>query len=289
MGDGVAVLVPVRREGAGILDSLPAAWRAACTASATLNLLVAVDAPGALAAARSFAGRHEAVRVHALATAGKWPALRHGAGVTDEPVLVLMDAGVRPDPDAIALVAGPVLGGRAEACGCRIDCPPSLAGATPEAALINHWEQRNCDAWHRVRSTGPQASWCVAGGLYALRRELFPAEVLVPGLDDASVGAHLLESGARVAYEPASRIGLASSPDYRQWFRRKLRHRRAWLALGTHRPALVASMRSMLLGALDQVCDPWDWRDQLLRAHHRSFWRLAAVAEAVRPTTADSW
>lgn len=290
MSPDVCVLTPIRGEGGRVLETLPILWRAAQSADATLHLLVAVDAPEALLAARSFAVAHDAVSVHALQTTGKWPALRFGAAASDAAVMVLIDADVRPWPDAILRVAAPVLDGRADACGARIDAPASLADTTPIARLINRWEQYNCAAWHRLRSSCPDARWCVPGGLYAVRRDLFPtAQILVPLLDDASVGVHLLERGARFAYEPLSRLEHASSPGYGPWIARKIRHRRGWVALGTHRPGLVAEMRARLLGALDDVIDRRDVSGQLLRVHHHAFWRAAALAERARPSTTDSW
>lgn len=289
MSARVCVLTPIRGEGHRVAETLPGLWRAARAAGAELHLLVAVDAPAALRAGRDFSRLHTGVIPHALDTTGKWPALRFGAAATQGSVLVLIDADVVPQEDAIARLVAPILAGAADACGAQIDTPSSLAENTPIAALINRWEQRNCAAWHRLRSGCPDARWCVPGGLYAVRRDLFPDEILVPMLDDASVGVHLLECGARFAYEPASRVSHSSSSGYRHWLLRKVRHRRGWVALGTHRPDLVREMRVRLLDALDDVSDPRDWSDRLLRAHHHGFWRLAWAIERMRPSTTDSW
>jgi Glycosyl transferase family 2 len=286
---GISVLTPVRREGHSILRTLPGLWTAARNAGADIHLLVAKDAPAALRATRAFSRDHPYCHVHSLATVGKFPALQFGADVSEGTILVPLDADVHPAPDAIARVVEPIVGGKADASGARISTPARLSGQGALAPMINHWEQRNCAAWHLLRSEYPGSRWCMPGGLYAVRREVFPSQILVPLLDDASVGIHLLESGARCAYVPGSRLDHASPASYESWLRRKIRHRRGWMALSVRRPRLVAEMRSRMLFALDAVLDPADGRDQLLRLHMRAIWTTAGVAEHVFPSAGDSW
>ena len=286
---GISVLTPVRKEGAGILDTLPDLWTAARNAGADIHLLVAADAPAALAATRSFSRDHPNCFVHPLTTTGKFPALRFGAEVSEATILVPLDAGVRPASDAIARVVEPVLRGDAEASGARICTRQGVGCHGAMASLLNRWEQRNCAAWHLLRSEYPGSRWCMPGGLYAVSRDIFPSRILVPLLDDASIGVHLLEAGARCAYVPTSRLDHASPSSYAVWLRRKLRHRRGWMALSTNRPRLVAEMRARMLFALDAVLDPTDARDHLLRLHMRAIWATAGVAERMSPSSGDSW
>lgn len=289
MENSLSVLVPIRHEGAGILRTLPGLWRCARHADADLHLLVARDAPAALRAASHFAAGNCRTHVHGLETTGKFPALRFGATVARGGILVVLDADVHPRLDAVSRLVEPLLRGTADASGARIETAPQLAHAAPAAALLNHWDQVNCAAWHWLRDNRPDARWCLPGALYAVRRNMFPHDILVPFLDDASVGVHLLEAGAEFAYEPGSRLCHSSSPRYADWVRRKFRHRRGWMALSVHRPHLVGAMRNNLFEALDAVLDRRDPRDLLLRKHMRAIWSCAWLVESVRPSTSDSW
>lgn len=285
----ISVLTPIRHEGAGVGRALPALWKCAQHADADLHLLVARDGAAALRAARAFSTNNTRTYVHMLSTTGKFPALRYGATVAQGDILVVLDADVHPETDAISRLVTPLLRNTADACGARIETSPEVTHGTSTAALLNHWDRLNCTAWHWLREGAEEARWCLPGALYAVRHDLFPDNILVPFLDDASVGVHLLDTGARFAYEPRSRLSHSSSSRYTDWVRRKLRHRRGWMALAVHRPDLVSYMRTSLLEALDNVMDRRDRRDRMLRAHMRAIWSCAGLAEALRPSTSDSW
>jgi hypothetical protein len=62
-----------------------------------------------------------------------------------------------------------------------------------------------------------------AGGLYAIRRELFRPPTLLAAADDFVISSEVVKQGARLAFDERSRVRIASPSDDGPAFRRKVR------------------------------------------------------------------
>jgi hypothetical protein len=166
---------------------------------------------------------------------GKFAALVAGAAVATSDHLVLIDADVVPAADAFRHLLQPLLAGEADVCAgqLRVARRPD---AGPTARLLERWSAVSWETWHRLRTAGPASCWAPPGGLYAVRRDLFPATVVCPTVDDACIGLHVKDQGGRFAYAPEARAWVLAPATYRDWLRQKLRSRLGWAALARYRP-----------------------------------------------------
>jgi hypothetical protein len=222
------VLVPAHAGEVALPAVLPCIVRAAAAVGLPVEVLVVTpeDFPGSTLPA--------SVRWVTTERPGKFAALVAGAAVATGDILVLVDADVVPATDAIRHLLRPLLAGEADVCAghLRVARRPD-AGRT--ARMLEGWSAVSWETWHRLRSAGPGMCWAPPGGLYAMRRALFPATVTCPTVDDACIGLHVRDQGGRFAYAPEARAWVLAPTTYRDWLRQKLRSRLGWATLARHR------------------------------------------------------
>lgn len=163
---------------------------------------------------------------------GKFAGLRAAAGEARGDVLVLLDADARPRPDALALIACPVMEGAADVV------VPRRVFVSRRAGITSRWAQLWHPAVHRLRETDKGFLYRLSGELFAMRRDLFPPEVGAPVIDDAAIGSLLQQRGARFQYEPNAWTEVMAPPSLRDWFRQKLRTRRGMVQLRRSDPTV---------------------------------------------------
>jgi cellulose synthase/poly-beta-1,6-N-acetylglucosamine synthase-like glycosyltransferase len=174
--------------------------------------------------------------------AGKFNALRVGVDAACGELLLLLDADVLMEPEVLRILAEPMLTDAADVVAGRIDLLP-FATRGPEM-LFERWALLSFRTWHEVRSNHPDLLWALPGAIYGIKRTLFPAQPLVPIVDDASLGLHAKDSGANFAYAPGAVVHTAAPATWQHWVRQKLRSRRGWAALARLRPAEVADFEA---------------------------------------------
>lgn len=200
---------------------------------------------------------------------GKFNALHAGAAAARGTILLLLDADVLIQPDALHALAEPMLAGKADVVAGRIELLPFATGRV--GRLFERWAVLSFRAWHELRSHHPELLWALPGAIYGVRRGLFPVEPLVAIVDDVSLGLHAKDAGAAFAYAPEAVALTAAPPSWRGWVRQKLRSRRGWAALARLRPAEVAQLevairRYLESAARDEATAPLMFaQDGLLR------------------------
>lgn len=172
---------------------------------------------------------------------GKFGALRTAAAEARGEVLVLLDADARPSPDAVALVARPVLAGTSDVV------VPRRTFATASRGLPARWSHLWHLAVHRLRQSDTGFLYRLSGELFAMPRALFPASVGAPVVDDAAIGSLLQQNGARFCYQPAAQTEVVPPDSLRDWFRQKLRTRRGMVQLRRSDPTVWRFQRKLVL------------------------------------------
>jgi hypothetical protein len=226
---------------------------------------------------------------------GKFAALSAGAEVAAGDILVLIDADVVPAVDAFRHLLQPLLAGDVDICAGHLQAT-HRPGAGATARLLERWSAISWETWHRLRTADPAACWAVSGGLYALRRDLFPRAVLCPAVDDASIGLHVKDRGGRFGYAPEARAGVLAPSLYADWVRQKLRSRVGWAVLARHRADEVRSLQAAFRRHLAQVSaeTPPTWRraveDRVVLSLQDHVLRAAArVAVELRWEPGPAW
>jgi hypothetical protein len=236
----VSVLVPARNEERTLPTTLPAILKAARELPHPAEVLVITPPDSPAYAAPPLCD--PILTWLPTPRSGKFNALRIGADAAQGEFLLLVDADVVMNPDTFRILAEPMLGGSADVVAGRIDLLP-FATRGPEQ-LFERWALLSFRAWHELRSHHPDLLWALPGAIYGIRRALFPAEPLVPIVDDASLGLHAKDSGSVFAYTPGAVVHTAAPATWHHWVRQKLRSRRGWAALARLRPIEVAELES---------------------------------------------
>jgi hypothetical protein len=203
-------------------------------------------------------------------------------------LLVLVDADVLPAASAFRLVLAPLLAGRADVCGGRPRISPR-PGAGGVARLLERWNATTLEAWHRLRMAHPDQLWALSGALYALRRDLYPATVLAPLVDDISIGLQAQEAGGRLAYAPGAVVHVLAPTSYWEWLRRKARNYRSVAGLRRLRPAEVDQLEAAFRGCLRQAAEGGPAANWLLRCQLGVLHRGARASVRLRPPSARLW
>lgn len=214
----LAVLIPVHNEEAAIRAKIANMFASDYPVD-RLEILVGADActDGTLRELASVTDRR--LRVVPIETrSGKGVVLNRLAALTQAEILVMSDADVTVDPEALRLLAAPFADSRVGAvCGRRSHHVSPLTGLRGPARLYNLYEstiKRGEGRLHRVLGAD--------GSLYALRKSLFrPIPPDVP--DDFVSVLRVIEAGARALYEKdaVSYERLAADSSYQ--FTRKRR------------------------------------------------------------------
>lgn len=213
---------------------------------------------------------------------GKYEALRVGVGRASGEVLVFIDADVVLRPGAISALVEPLLGSSFDVVAGRIVLQEQ-GGSVVQRAL-EAWTSISVEAWHRLRSERPELRWALPGALYGFRRQWFPdTDLLVPVLDDASIGTWMAEQGARIGYAPQAQVRVGAARSLRQWYHQKRRIRRGWHELRAHRPDAVSDLQRSLSTLSKSLCQGRPGA-HLLRLTDRG---MAVVAESSRLSPDD--
>jgi len=281
----VTVVVPARSDEPSLPVTLPAIVRSARAVEVPTEVVVAVTlVPGAPLPTLTL--DHD-VRMVTAPELGKVAALGAAVGEARGELLVLVDADVLPTTTAFRLVLEPLLAGRADDCGGRPRISPR-PGAGPVASLLERWSTSTLEAWHLLRTAHPGHLWALSGALYALRRDLYPATVLAPLVDDVSIGLQALEAGGRFAYAPGAVIHVLAPTSYREWLRRKARNYRNVAGLRRLRPAEVDGLEAAFRGCLRQVAAGGP-ANCLLRWQLRVLHLAARASVRVSPVSTRPW
>jgi cellulose synthase/poly-beta-1,6-N-acetylglucosamine synthase-like glycosyltransferase len=236
----VSVLVPARNEERTLPTTLPAILKAAHEMARPAEVLVIT--PPESPVFTSPPVRDPVLTWLPTSRPGKFNALRIGADAARGEFLIFVDADVVMEPDTFRILAEPLLGGAADVVAGRIDLLPFATHGFEQ--LFERWALLSFRTWHELRSNHPDLRWALPGAIYGIRRGLFPAEPLVPIVDDASLGLHAKDHDAVFAYAPAAVVQTAAPATWQHWIRQKLRSRQGWATLAQHRPAEVAQLEA---------------------------------------------
>lgn len=218
--------------------------------------------------------RHPVLRWVPTIEPGKFSALQAGAAAADGDVFVLVDADVMVDQDAFTQLLAPMTSDRADVVAGRIDV--LRRARTRVHRVLERWSSVSMTAWDLFRQAEPQFRWALPGAIYALKREFLPRHLLVPLVDDASIGMHAATNGAVFGYAPDAVARTPAPATYAQWTRQKFRSRRGWAALAQLHGDDVAALerafrRYLTIAAADE---PMSWlmhtQDQVHRAAARA-------------------
>lgn len=280
----VSVIVPARGEEGTLPTTLPGILAAAEALPVPTEVVVVAPGDSPL---------HDRPPVHdpilrwlPTSRPGKFEALRVGALAAGGDCLILVDADVIVDPCTFRPLVAPIAEGSADVVAGRIDL--LHLGITPVHRLLERWAAISFAAWDGLRHGHADMRWALPGALYALRREILPSRVLVPLVDDASIGLHAAELGAVIDYAPNARIRTPAPVTYRHWTRQKYRSRYGWAALARMRPTQVAALEAVLRGYIRAAAtgEP----TAALMQGQNSLHRLAAQAAVWRsPTPPELW
>ena len=144
------------------------------------------------------------------------------------------------------------------------------------------------NAWDLFRKAEPEFRWALPGAIYALKRQFLPRHLLVPLVDDASIGMQAATNGAVFGYAPDAVARTPAPATYSQWTRQKFRSRRGWAALAqVHHDDVTALERTfrryLTMAAADE---PMSW---LMHAQDRLHRLTAHASVAVKPSSAGVW
>jgi hypothetical protein len=282
----VSVVVPARSDEPSLQLTLPAIVRAARAIEVSTEVLLAVTiVPGTPPPTLVLDCE---IRVVTAARPGKVAALNAAVREARGELLVLVDADVLPAATAFRRVLEPLLADQADVCGARPRISPR-PGASGMARKLELWNTITLEAWHLLRAGHPGQRWALSGALYALRRDLYPAVVLAPLVDDISIGLQALEAGGRFAYAPGAVVYVLAPTSYWEWLRRKVHIYRNVAGLRRLRPMEVDDFEAAFRACLRQAPGGGAVASWLLRCQLRVLHRGTRVSVRLRPPSARSW
>lgn len=290
MTEYASILVPARNEESTLPITLPAVLQAAVNLPCPAEVIVI--APTFSPVHTQPPVHHPLLRWARTTKPGKFEALRVGIGAARGETLLLVDADVIVAPGAFRALMKPLLADTADVVAGRINLLPR--GRTPSQRLLERWTSLSMTAWDRLRTSHPEFLWALPGAIYGIKRDLWPTSLLTPLVDDASVGLHAKDAGARFAYAPQASIRTPAPAHYRHWLSQKMRSRRGWARLGQLRPlevhALESSLRRYLTDAAtgDPTAGLMQAQDRILRmASHASLTMNSSLSDTWTPQRAD--
>jgi hypothetical protein len=280
----VSILVPARNEEAILPTTLPTVLRAAAGLPVMTEVLVI--APSWSPVHASPPVRNPMLRWVPTADQGKFPALRAGAARAWGDVFIMIDADVLVHSKAFSLLLDPIATCRADVVAGRIEVLQQ--SRTPTQCMLERWATISMTAWNLFRQECPEFLWALPGAIYAIRRRFLPDSLLVPLVDDASIGLQAARRGAAFVYTPDAVVRTPAPATYPQWMRQKFRSRRGWAGLArSHQHEVVAlerAFRPFLLTAAGG--DPTCW---LMRGQDRLHRLAARTSVALNPPRACAW
>jgi len=160
------------------------------------------------------------VRLLSLPRQGKIRALDAAVREAHGEVLVFSDANTMCEPGALrALVrnfADPSVGGVAGHTSYRLEVRTESSSHGERL----YWDY---DTWLKQLETWTGSVVSAHGGLYAVRRELFPTLPDGAVTDDFAISTAVVEQGYRLVFEPEARATEFAVPEAQREFRRRVR------------------------------------------------------------------
>jgi cellulose synthase/poly-beta-1,6-N-acetylglucosamine synthase-like glycosyltransferase len=181
---------------------------ASCYPREAIEIVVCSD--GSNDATVELAAAAGATKVLSLPRVGKIRALCAGAAAAKGEILVFTDADSILGPETLAELisnfADERVGGVA---GMQVTVKRLADGAISHGeGLYWRYEQRIKKLEDAVGSTVS-----AAGGLYAIRRELFRPPTLLAGADDFLISSDVVRQGKRLVFDDRARVQIESPPD----------------------------------------------------------------------------
>lgn len=200
----VSILVPARNEESILPATLPTVLRAAVGLRRIAEVLVI--APDSSPVHGSPPMRDPMLRWVATADQGKFPALRAGAAQARGDVFIMIDADVLVHPAAFGFLLDSMAVCQADVVAGRIEV--LRQSRTPMQRMLERWAATSTTAWNLFREERPEFLWALPGAIYAIRRRFLPESLLVPLVDDASIGLQAAQTASsRISTARRTRIG----------------------------------------------------------------------------------
>ncbi|MGH3939527.1 MAG: glycosyltransferase [Pseudonocardiaceae bacterium] len=282
--NSVSILVPARNEEGTLPTTLPTVLRAVSALSGRAE--VVVIAPSSSPVHTNPPVRRSILRWVPTVETGKFRALQTGAAAADGDVLILVDADVMVEPDAFRQLLGPMISSSADIVAGRINVLQQAQ--TPMHRLLERWSSVSMNAWDLFRKAQPEFLWALPGAIYAIKRKFLPGSLLVPLVDDASIGLQAAENGATFAYAPDAVVRTPAPSTYAHWMRQKFRSRRGWAGLARLRhdevEALERTFRRYL--TIASADEPTSWLMHAQDWFHRLTARISIV---LKPAASGAW
>lgn len=223
-----------------------------------LEIIVVADDAGTAAAARDSGAR-------VLVTdqrQGKADALNRGVAAAGTEVVVLTDANTVLAPGSLAAMA-------------RWFSDPSVGAVAGEKTVVGGGEGAywRFESWLKRREARTGATVGLVGELAAVRRSHFRPLPVDLAVDDLWLALDILETGARIVYEPAARAEEEPSPSWRQDWERRTRVVSGVLDVLWRRRQMLSPARGMVAAQL--------WGHRLARSTLGPLAHLLLVMTAV--------
>lgn len=276
--DDITVVIPARGEEKTLPVTLPLVFNAARHVGASVEIIVVIPPDSPFRSAPPEVGG--TVRWAITYQPGKFEALRTGVALASNESLLVLDADVLPAGSAFAELAAQLRDH--DVVAGRIVATNRSGG--PD--FLRSWFDVSCAAWHEVRSGHPELRWALPGAMYAMSRSFFPAGGLaVPVLDDASIGIHAEQAGARIGYAADAHVEVMAPGSYLAWLRQKLRTRRGWVEMSAVYPERAHALRH----AMSHYVAAVERHRPVMQAHDLLITRLAERAYRNQGPLIGSW
>lgn len=280
----ISILVPARNEELTLPITLPTVLKAASMLRQPVEVLVIAPPDSPVHWKPPI--QDPMLRWVITAEPGKFRALKAGAAVASGGILILVDADAIVEPETFVWLIRPFTESPVDIVAGRIGV--LLQARTATQRILERWAAISVSAWDLLRRGHPEFLWALPGAIYAIRRHLLPESLLVPLVDDASIGLYAMDQGAIITYAPDALILTPTGPTYRHWMSQKLRSRRGWAALASHRGAEVMELQRTLRRYVAAVGrrDPTAW---LMQTQDRLLRLAAGTSLAFSGAGSDEW
>lgn len=229
----ISVLIPVSYEGKSLRTTFPEVLNSLSTVSRNTEIILIGDRSHKETNREACRlANIDKVRFIEVDSSGKFDKLSAGVSIAKGNILIAIDADILPAPFTFVKLLKPILENEADvSAGHPLAVINTHDAESPIGKLLSCWAQMSMEIWNIVRKENLYSRWALPGNLFALRKEYFPIEALVPVLDDASIGLFAMERGARFAYQEDAVVGALTPNSYSDWISQKLRIRRGWSIL----------------------------------------------------------
>ena len=211
----VSIIVAAREDAAAIGQRIADCVRAA-EGLTTFEIIVGLDARGALATAESLATDANVRVVHGDPPGGKAATLNAAARAATGDLLVFTDVNQRFEPEAIPRLQAVFADERVGAASGRLE----LAASARQSLAGRYWSY---ERWLRRREAELHSCVGVTGAIWAMRRSLWSALPAGLILDDVYAPMRIVLAGHRVAFVDEARARDLRPASRGHEYRRKVR------------------------------------------------------------------